>query len=193
MEGRTTRSGYLSSTIEGSHLSQGEPGQWAETANVLPGSFWSGRVAVPLLQHNGSPTTIGLSNRPTLPQSVRRLPDRISRASSCSLAETMAAISRTRNWLFQPSLPEILARIPALLQAYAHCSSGQGLEPRVALLTVGGCRSSANWVRRALSCRTTPQFGSSSCTRFTHPLGVFPATPKRPILCELNTAKRMTD
>ena len=29
MEGRTTRSGYLSSTIEGSHLSQGGPGQWA--------------------------------------------------------------------------------------------------------------------------------------------------------------------
>ena len=29
MEGRTTRSGYLSSTKEGSHLSQGGPGQWA--------------------------------------------------------------------------------------------------------------------------------------------------------------------
>ena len=109
----------------------------AKTAIVLSGSLWAGRVAVPRLQHNGSPITIGLSNRPTLPQSVRRLPDRISRASSCSLAETMAANSRTRNWLFQPSLPEILARIPALLQAYAHCSSGQGLEPRVAILTFG--------------------------------------------------------
>ena len=109
----------------------------AKTAIVLSGSLWSGRVAVPRLQHNGSPITIGLSHRPTLPQSVRRLPDRISRASSCSLAERMAANSRTRNWLFQPSLPEILARIPALLQAYAHCSSGQGLEPRVAILTFG--------------------------------------------------------
>ena len=77
----------------------------AKTAIVLSGSLWSGRFAVPRLQHNGSPITIGLSNRPTLPQSVRRLPDRISRASSCSLAERMAAISRTRNWLFQPSLP----------------------------------------------------------------------------------------
>ena len=55
MEGRTTRSGYLSSTIEGSHLSQGEPGQWAETAIVLSVSYCSGRVAVPRLQHNGSP------------------------------------------------------------------------------------------------------------------------------------------
>ena len=198
MEGRTTRSGYLSSTIEGSHLSQGGPGQWAgkthlnsdakiadegrpqggegthkgcpyllfsakkpasscqrrmefaiahydlhssrryalrraptrgaptrfrqphvglsqfdaialgiraKTAIVLSGSLWSGRVAVPRLQHNGSTITIGLSSRPTLPQSVRRLPDRISRASSCTLAERMAAILRTRNWLFQPSLP----------------------------------------------------------------------------------------
>ncbi len=198
MEGRTTRSGYLSSTIEGSHPSQGGPGQWAgkthlnsdaniadegrpqggegthkgcpyllfpakkpassrqrrrefaiahyklhssrryalrraptrgaatrfmqphvvlsqfdaialgqwaKTAIVLSGSLWSGRVAVPRLQHSGSPITIGLSIRPTHPQSVRRHPDRISRASSCTLAERMAAISRTRNWLFRPSLP----------------------------------------------------------------------------------------
>ena len=77
----------------------------AKTAIVLSGSLWSGRVAVPRLQHNGSTITIGLSSRPTLPQSVRRLPDRISRASSCTLAERMAAILRTRNWLFQPSLP----------------------------------------------------------------------------------------
>ena len=36
MEGRTTRSGYLSSTIEGSHLSQGEPGQWAGQTHLNP-------------------------------------------------------------------------------------------------------------------------------------------------------------